>query len=204
MLVAVFESDPPGTRGAGAKGSASGAPPDPRIAAAANGDRAAAQALLLELLPRVRNLVRYLARGDADVDDLAQLALCEILRSFGGFRHEGSLGSFVDRITVRVALRQLKQRRNERARLDAAQPDLRAVSSQPGQPDEHTLRRETAKLLDALPSEQREAVVLHHVVGLSVPELAAELGIPFETARSRLRLGVQKLRERFAVTESES
>jgi DNA-directed RNA polymerase specialized sigma24 family protein len=28
-----------------------------------------------------------------------------------------------------------------------------------------------------------------------VPELATELGIPFETARSRLRLGVQKLRD---------
>jgi RNA polymerase sigma-70 factor (ECF subfamily) len=199
MLVAVLESDPPGTRPKG-----SGAPPDPRIAAAAGGDRAAAQSLLLELLPRVRNLVRYLARGDADVDDLAQLALCEILRALGGYRNEGSLGSFVDRITVRVALRQIKQRRTERARLDAAQPDLRVVSSRPDQPDEHTLRRETVKLLDALPGDQREAVVLHHVVGLSVPELAAELGIPFETARSRLRLGLQKLRERFAVTESES
>jgi DNA-directed RNA polymerase specialized sigma24 family protein len=29
-----------------------------------------------------------------------------------------------------------------------------------------------------------------------MPELADELGIPFETARSRLRLGIQKLRAR--------
>jgi RNA polymerase sigma-70 factor (ECF subfamily) len=198
MRLAILESDPPGAQVP--KGS--GAPPDPRIAAAAAGDRQAAQALLLELLPRVRNLVRYLARGDGDVDDLAQLALCEILRSLRGYRHEGSLGSFVDRITVRVALRQLKQRRSERVRLDAAQPDLRAVSSRPDQPDEHSLRRETVKLLDTLPSEQREAVVLHHVVGLSVPELATELGVPFETVRSRLRLGLQKLRERYLESEA--
>jgi RNA polymerase sigma-70 factor (ECF subfamily) len=49
--------------------------PDPRVAKAAGGDRECAQELLLELLPRVRNLVRYLAWGDVDVDDLAQLAL---------------------------------------------------------------------------------------------------------------------------------
>src|SRR5262245_38147803 len=51
---------------------------DTRIAAAARGDRAAAQALLTELLPRVRNLVRYLVRGDRDVDDIAQEALIAI------------------------------------------------------------------------------------------------------------------------------
>jgi RNA polymerase sigma-70 factor (ECF subfamily) len=51
-------------------------------------------------------------------------------------------------------------------------------------------------LLDELPDDQRQAVVMHHVLGLSMPELATELGIPFETARSRLRLGIQKLRAR--------
>ena len=48
---------------------------DARIAAAAGGDRGAAQSLCRELLPRVRNLVRYLVRGDARVDDIAQEAL---------------------------------------------------------------------------------------------------------------------------------
>lgn len=52
--------------------------------------------------------------------------------------------------------------------------------------------------LEERPVEQREAVVLHHVVGLSAPELAEALGVRFETARSRLRLGISKLRERAA------
>jgi RNA polymerase sigma-70 factor (ECF subfamily) len=189
MLVAIFESGPPG--------GVQKPEADPRVARAAEGDRAAAQALLVELLPRVRNLVRYLCRGDADVDDIAQLALCEILRSLRTYRSEGSLHAWVDRITVRVTLRRLRKRRGEQQRRDAVAPDLRAIPTQPERPDEHSLRRETVRYLDALPSDQRDALVLHHVVGLSVPELASELGIPFETARSRLRLGMEKLRDQF-------
>ena len=176
--------------------------PDPRVAQAAAGDRAVAQQLLLELLPRVRNLARYLVWNDADVDDIAQLALVEIARSFGNYRGEGALSSWADRITMRVALHQVRRKRSDERRRSTLAPDLHVVSSN-DQPDDYTLRRQAARYLDELPDEQRDAVVLHHVVGLSMPELAVELGIPFETARSRLRLGIQKLRSRVLSRGSE-
>jgi RNA polymerase sigma-70 factor (ECF subfamily) len=169
--------------------------PDPRVARAAAGDRECAETLLLELLPRVRNLVRYLAWGDADVDDISQLALIEITRSFHNYRGEGALQSWADRITTRVALHHLRKRRNDEKRRLAMSPELHIVAAHGEQPDDYTLRRRTVQMLDTLPDDQRQALVMHHVVGLSVPELATELGIPFETARSRLRLGVQKLRD---------
>lgn len=169
--------------------------PDPRVALAAAGDRAVAHELLLELLPRVRNLVRYLIWNDADVDDIAQLSLVEVARSFHNYRAEGALSSWADRITMRVTLRHVRRKRNEERRRSALSPDLHVVSGT-DQPDDFTLRRETARLLDELPDDQRQAVVMHHVLGLSMPELANELDIPFETARSRLRLGIQKLRAR--------
>jgi len=172
------------------------AAPDPRVAQAAAGDRACAQELLLELLPRIRNLVRYLAWGDVDVDDIAQQALIEIARSFHNYRGEGALHSWADRITTRVALHYLRKRRSEERRRTSLTPvELHVISPRSEQPDEYTLRRKAVQMLDDLPEDQRQALVMHHVVGLSVPELASELGIPFETARSRLRLGVQKLRE---------
>jgi RNA polymerase sigma-70 factor (ECF subfamily) len=61
-------------------------------------------------------------------------------------------------------------------------------------PDDYTLRRQLVHYLDELPEGQRQAVVLHHVLGQSVPELAESLQVPFETARSRLRLGMERLR----------
>lgn len=48
--------------------------------------------------------------------------------------------------------------------------------------------------LDELPAEQRAAFLLHHEDGLGVNALATQLGLGFETAKSRLRYALQKLR----------
>ncbi|MBX3666370.1 MAG: RNA polymerase sigma factor [Burkholderiales bacterium] len=50
-------------------------------------------------------------------------------------------------------------------------------------------------LLDALPEEQREAFVLQQEGGLSVEEIAAATGVTRETAKSRLRYAIAKLRQ---------
>jgi RNA polymerase sigma-70 factor (ECF subfamily) len=49
-------------------------------------------------------------------------------------------------------------------------------------------------LLAALPAEQREAFVMREEAGLSVDEIAAATGVNAETAKSRLRYAVAKLR----------
>jgi RNA polymerase sigma factor (sigma-70 family) len=48
--------------------------------------------------------------------------------------------------------------------------------------------------LDALPAPQRAAFLLHHEDGASVEDLARRLALPFETAKSRLRYALKKLR----------
>ena len=50
-------------------------------------------------------------------------------------------------------------------------------------------------LVQALPPEQREAFVLHEEAGLSVSDIAQVTGVGRETAKSRLRYAVSKLRE---------
>src|SRR5262245_3396593 len=85
--------------------------PIEHVRAAASGDRRELQALLLLLLPRVRNLVRYLVRGDADVDDIAQEALIAVVRGLHTFRGEGAFEAWVDRVVARATFAQLRQRR---------------------------------------------------------------------------------------------
>ena len=48
--------------------------------------------------------------------------------------------------------------------------------------------------LDELPEAQRAAFLLHHEDGATVEDLARRLGLQFETAKSRLRYALQKLR----------
>ena len=56
-------------------------------------------------------------------------------------------------------------------------------------------QRETVvDALRRLPADQREAVVLAYWGGMTGREVASEAGVPFGTARSRIRLGIEKLR----------
>jgi RNA polymerase sigma-70 factor (ECF subfamily) len=54
--------------------------------------------------------------------------------------------------------------------------------------------RQLLDCLEALPHAQRAAFLLHYEDGASVEDLAQRLGLQFETAKSRLRYALQKLR----------
>jgi len=166
---------------------------DASVAAAIAGDRRALEVVVTRLLPRLRNLVRYLVRGDSDADDIAQEAMVAVVRGLPGFRGEGALESWADRVVVRETFACLRRARRARDRIDRG-ADLSMVPHPEGGPDTYAERRRVARLLDDLPDDQRHALVLHHVLGLSVPEIAAEVSAPVETVRSRLRLGMGRLR----------
>lgn len=165
---------------------------DPKISAAASGDRVAAQALCRELLPRVRNLVRYLVRGDARVDDIAQEALIAVLRGLATYRGDGRFESWVDRVVARSTFATLRRLRAE------TQPGAENVAESerdPVEPSPYEERRELATALDQLPPDQRRALILHFSVGMTVPEIAEAVSAPQETVRSRLRLAKATLRD---------
>ncbi len=165
---------------------------DPRIAAAAGGDRGAAQSLCCELLPRVRNLVRYLVRGDARVDDVAQEALIAVLRGLATYRGDGRFEAWVDRVVARSTFATLRRLRAE------TQPGAEDVAERERDPIEsspYEERRELAAALDRLPHDQRQALILHFSVGMTVSEISQAVAAPFETVRSRLRLAKAALRD---------
>lgn len=179
---------------------------DPRVLIAASGNRAAAHELLSDLLPRVSNLVRYLIGRDPDIEDITQRVLIEVLNSLHTYRGESKFTTWTDRITVRTTLSYVKRRRLSLARLRSASAELGMTCGhdQNVSPDQALARLEAMRVLDNLPKEQRIALVLHYVVGLSVPELADRLDVPFETVRSRLRIGMQKLRKHFGMIDDAS
>jgi RNA polymerase sigma-70 factor (ECF subfamily) len=165
------------------------------VAAAQKGDAAALERLVTHLLPRVRNLVRYLVWRDSDVDDLTQEALITVLAGIGSYRGEGVFEAWTDRVVARAVFRRLSRLSKEPARDHASEPwDGAELMTDVARPDEYLVRRRAVALLDRLSPEQRHVLVLHHVLEMTVPEIADELKVPVETVRSRLRLGKQNLR----------
>jgi RNA polymerase sigma-70 factor (ECF subfamily) len=60
---------------------------------------------------------------------------------------------------------------------------------------EQERRRLIREALQQIPSEQREAIELAYFGGLSQSEIAAQLQNPIGTVKTRVRLGLQKLRD---------
>jgi RNA polymerase sigma-70 factor, ECF subfamily len=136
-----------------------------------------------------------------DLDELEQQVLLNVLRSLPTYRGEGSLRAWVDSITLRVGLKHARRvRARERSEQALAEGVGEAYERLPS--EAYFVRRQLEGLLSALPPEQGRALVLRHVVGLEVAEVAEQQGVPTETARSRLRVGMQKLRRRARIRES--
>ena len=133
----------------------------------------------------------YAVTGRSDLaDDAAQDAFINAIRALGSFDRTKPFAPWIAKIAVNSARDLLRaERRREGARLDET-----ALAPE---------RADATPLLAAvagLPVEQREAVVLHHVLGFSLREVAEVVGVPEGTAASRLGRGVAQLRE---TTEAE-
>jgi RNA polymerase sigma-70 factor (sigma-E family) len=133
--------------------------------------------------------VAYALCGDWHrADDLLQTALVKLYVAWPRVRRTGSEDAYVRRILVRAGIDESRRPwRRERA-----------TDELPEQPaPEATGVEERAALfeaLQALPPQQRAAVVLRHWLGLSVAETAAELGISEGTVKSHTSRGLAALR----------
>ena len=141
----------------------------------------------------VRGLARQLVTGDADVDDVVQQTFVAALehppRSEGGLR--GWLATVV-RNVVRQRYR-AKGRRTRRERV-AARPE--GVPSTADLLAREVARRTVVEAVVALDEPYRAAIVLRYLEGLPPRDVAARLGVPVETARTRVKRGLALLRTR--------
>jgi RNA polymerase sigma-70 factor (ECF subfamily) len=151
--------------------------------------------------------LRVLGRP-ADAEDITQEVFVRYWRSPERFNPKrGELGPYL-RLMARS--RALDLLRHEQAD-GRAQDRLRAVAPREevpreDRPDEAAVNAEQRAMMRAslrrLPPEQREALVLAYWGGLTAREVAAQAGVPFGTARSRMRLGIEKLRTDAALPDA--
>jgi RNA polymerase sigma factor (sigma-70 family) len=158
---------------------------DPQdVAAAQQGDALALDRLLDELAPYVRRLCARIAPAAAD--DAAQEALLAIFRGLPALRAPAAIMTWVRSVTVRTAARLAGQHDLEVAAAESL-PDRPAASPEGLVDIDDVLAR--------LPVAQRVVLVLRAREGLTEQEIAATLGIPAGTVKSRLHRARAAFRE---------
>jgi RNA polymerase sigma-70 factor (ECF subfamily) len=121
--------------------------------------------------------------------DAVQDACVSAFRAAASYRGEARVSTWLHRIVVNACL--------DRARRRAVRPTVPLPDEPLADPRDRLAERETGLevqgALDALPAEQRIAIVLVDLQGLSVEEAAAVLGIPGGTVKSRCFRGRARL-----------
>ena len=153
-----------------------------------------------ELVATVHRQMRSVAGPTADLEDLTQAALEQIVRSLDRFRGEAELTTFTYRVCVNVALNHWRWFRRwfrRFSREEAPEPECPN-----GDPSELALELERARVLHAclarLSPMQRVVVTLADLEELPASRIAEILECPEPTVRSRLRKARAELSGRLA------
>ncbi len=144
---------------------------------------------LIALIPRLRRMARMFAGQAADADDLVQTALERAYQNRDRWTPGSRLDSWIFRIMKNAWIDHVRHA-GRAGRLFADDGALEAVADPSIAPMETRLAASAAeRAFLALPDEQRLAVGLVLVEGLSYREAAEALDIPMGTLTSRLVRG---------------
>jgi RNA polymerase sigma-70 factor (ECF subfamily) len=152
------------------------------------------------------SLYRYLLRRCLDreaAEDIFQEVWGKIIKARGSYRRTAKFTTFLYRVAHNCFIDHVRKNRHRSAKSDS-DPELCADPSDlPDLVAEKSLvRRRLDMALMALPDEQRDVFLLHEESGLSLDTIARVTGVNRETAKSRLRYAMNKLKA--ALSESEA
>src|SRR4029078_13356173 len=108
---------------------------------------------------------------------------------------QGSLASWLLSINHNRAIDELRSRRGKDARREISDDELQPRAAIDPGFDEALLRGEIRQALLLRPSAQRDVIGVLFWNGLTRREIAERLRLPLGTVHTRLRLGMEKLRE---------
>jgi len=132
----------------------------------------------------------------AAAEDVVQDVFAQLWRRPRTFdERRGSLRSYITMLARSRAIDRWRSQAVQDALVERLGPD--SAMQEPSASDrviERERRTEVVALVDRLPAVQREAIVLAFGAGLTSGEIAAAVGVPHGTAKSRVRLGLAKLR----------
>jgi len=161
---------------------------------------------LYDRLSRQAFGLAYRILGDGpSAEDVVQEAFLSVWRQAERLDPgRGKLGSFVLTVVHHKAIDALRRRRGQTARQITVDPaNMENPAPDVSESVLHSLNREAVqRALAMLPEEQRRPILMAYFEGCTHVEIAAVLSIPLGTVKSRLRLGLEKMRSSLGISES--
>ena len=170
------------------------------VEAAQAGDRLALEELIRRTHRGVYTCALRLVGNPDDAADVTQDVYLRVVRKLGGFRHEASFSTWLNRVTTNVAMSSLKRRTRRFAVEGAAVPaDTRDPAPEPAERAEAVaLARRLERLVAGLPEGQRQVLVLRDIEGWEADEVCELLEVSeanqrvlLHRARSKVRLALE-------------
>ncbi|MBI2216027.1 MAG: sigma-70 family RNA polymerase sigma factor [Candidatus Rokubacteria bacterium] len=164
----------------------------------AAGDRQAFAPFYDRFAPLVYPLVLRIVRDRQDAADVLQDVFWEVWQ--GAHTYDPARGSPEAWIVMRARSRAIDRVRAVRRRSEtfvAPLDDSVAQAPAGGGADAASLAADRETALARLPEPQREVIELAYAAGLTQTEIAERLKQPLGTVKSRIRLGLERLREAF-------
>ncbi|MXY97447.1 MAG: sigma-70 family RNA polymerase sigma factor [Gemmatimonadetes bacterium] len=170
------------------------------VDAARDGCEDAFRTLVERYEGRVASVVIRMLGNTPEAEDAGQETFIRFYRGLRGFRGQASVGTYLTRIAINLALTELKKRRRRAifvpftppGREDDT-PELEYADPAASSEYDDTADRIQAAL-NRLKPEFRSVIVLRLMEGYSTKETAEILGLPVGTVLSRLRRSQEKLK----------
>ncbi len=166
------------------------------VAGVSAGDRQAFLALYDAFSSRVYGLAMYMLRDRMAAEDITQETFLKLWTRADTFQPgRGHFVTWLLAIARRTALDRLRMnsRRPPISELDS-DPSLASQIPEPTSVSSDSRWRTIPLALDDLPDEQAQVIRLAFYYGLSQSQIAEALDIPLGTVKTRIRLGMDKLR----------
>lgn len=160
------------------------------VEAAQRGDHEAFEVLATEAVDRLFAIARLILRDVPAAQDAVQETLVHAWRDLDRLRDPERFDAWIHRLLVNACADQGRLRR----RWSAEVQTVRVLPSSDGGYGTMDDRDQLERGFRRLNSDQRAVVVLHHYLGLTVPEIADTLGIPEGTVKSKLHYATGALR----------
>jgi RNA polymerase sigma factor (sigma-70 family) len=147
------------------------------------------QRQLIEMAPRLRRLARALTRHADDADDLVQIALERAILRRTQWQDGTRLDCWVMRIMKNAWIDEVRARTRKGRVMGSEEEGMNVPDPSQAGPDDRTDAMAVRQAMAMLPEDQRLAVALVLIDGLSYAEAADVLNIPAGTLTSRLVRG---------------